>query len=151
MGLGLVGKNGSEYHLTYGENYVNGSLLTLLLRERVDFSNASEEGCKKWASALRRNIGRMRFLDVKDESRLKGTYGLIQGMDILQLLSTELYASRGRRISRLDLEKATLKPPNEFWSDSIAEFADFLDSCGGLVPFSPYAYRSPEGYVRRSS
>jgi hypothetical protein len=88
----------------------------------------------------------VRFLDVEDEFGLKGTYGLIEGMDVLPLFSTGLYANRGRKISRSNLEKAVPKPPNEFWRDSIDEFADFLDSCGGLVPFSPYAYRSPEGY-----
>jgi hypothetical protein len=146
LGLGLVGKNGSAYSLTYGENSVIGDLLTLLLKNRIDFGNASEEECKRWASALKGNIDRMRFLNVEDEFGLKWTFGLIEGIDILQLFSTGLYANLGRRISRSNLEKAVSQPPNEFWRDSIGEFADFLDSCGGLVPFSPNAYRSPKSY-----
>ncbi|MDA4113663.1 MAG: hypothetical protein OK474_06430 [Thaumarchaeota archaeon] len=139
-----MGKNGREYSLTYGENYVIGSLLTLLLKDGIDFGNASEDECKWWASALKGNIDRMRFLDVEDEFGLKGTFGLIEGMDIPQLFSTGLYADRGRRISRSNLEKAVPQPPNEYWRDSIGEFADFLDSCSGLVQLSPNAYRFPE-------
>jgi hypothetical protein len=88
----------------------------------------------------------MRFLDVKDEFGLKWTFGLIEGMDILQLFSTGLYANLGHRIGRSNLEKAIPQPPNEDWRDSIEEFAGFLDSCGGLAPFSPDAYRSPKNY-----
>jgi hypothetical protein len=142
LGLGLVGKNGSKYSLTYGENYVIGSLLTLLLKDGIDFGNASEEECKRWASALKGNIDRMRFLDVEDKFGLKGTFGLFEGMDVFQLFSTGLYANRGPKISRSNLEKAVPQLVNEYWRDSIGEFADFLDSCGGLVPFSPNAYRS---------
>ena len=146
MGLVLLGKDGSEYSLTYGENSVIGDLLTLLLKNGIDFGKASEEECKQWTSALKGNIDRMRFLDVKDESGLKRTFGLIEGMDILQLFSTGLYANLGRKISHSNLEKAVPQPPNEYWRDSIGEFADYLDSCGGLVPFSPNAYRSPKSY-----
>jgi hypothetical protein len=146
LGLSLVGKNGSEYNLTYGANNVIGNLLTLLLNKGIDFGDASEEECKRWASALRANIDRMRFLNVKDEFGVKWTFGLIEGMDLLQLFATGLYADRGRRISRSNLEKAVPEPANETWRDSIGELADFLDSSGGLVHFSPYAYRYPESY-----
>jgi hypothetical protein len=146
LGLVLLGKNGSEYSLTYGENYVIGSLLTLLLKDGIDFGNASEETCTQWASALKGNIDRMRFLEVKDKFGLKGTYGLIEDMDVFQLFSTGLYANRGHKINRSNLEKVVPQLPNEYWRDSIGEFADFLDSCGGLVSFSPNAYRSTKSY-----
>jgi hypothetical protein len=143
MGLTLMGKNGKEYALTYRENFVIGSLLTLLLNKKVDFGDASDSECKDWASALRKNLDRMRLL--YPAPKFAGAFGLIEGMDRKRLFSTGLYSSWSSRITSSQLEKAVVKPADEFWRESITEFADFLDSCGGLVPFSENAYKYPEG------
>lgn len=50
MGRGLRGKNGKEYALTYGENWVISSLLRQLLGKDVNFGAASEHECKEWAA-----------------------------------------------------------------------------------------------------
>jgi hypothetical protein len=142
MGLTLVGRNGNEYPLTYRENFVIGSLLSLLLNKKVDFSDASDAECKEWASALRKNLDRMRLL--YPARKFAGAFGLIEGMDTKRLFSTGLYASWSKRISNSQLERAVVKPADEFWRESITEFADFLDSCGGLIPFSENAYKYPE-------
>jgi len=47
MGLTLVGRNGNEFSLTYRENFVIGSLLSLLLNKKLDFSDASDAECKE--------------------------------------------------------------------------------------------------------
>jgi len=143
MGLTLLGKNGKEHSLTYRENLVIGSFLTLLLNKKVDFSDASGADCKEWASALRKNLDRMRLLYPGHKSA--GAFALIEGMDRVRLFSTGLYASWSNRISSSQIERAEVKPADEFWRGSIIEFADFLDSCGGLVAFSENAYKYPEG------
>jgi hypothetical protein len=142
MGLALMGKNGEEYSLTYGENFVIGSLLTLLLNKNVDFSDASDIECKEWASALRKNLARMRFLYPGDKST--GAFPLIDGMDKKRLFSTGLYAGWSKRISSSQLEKAEVRHANQYWRESITEFARFLDLCGGLVQSSENAYKYPE-------
>jgi hypothetical protein len=143
MGLTLLGKNGKEYSLTYRENFVIGSLLSLLLNKKVDFSDASDGVCKEWASSLRKNLERIRLL--YPSRKFSGAFGLIEGMDRKRLFSTGLYASWSNKITGSQLERAVVKPVDKFWRESITEFADFLVSCGGLLPFSENAYRYPEG------
>ncbi|MDA4131927.1 MAG: hypothetical protein OK454_02200 [Thaumarchaeota archaeon] len=138
-----MGKNGKEYTLTYRENFVIGSLLTLLLNKKVDFSDASDGECKEWASALRKNLDRIRLL--YPARKFGGAFGLLEGMDRKRLFSIGLYASWSNQISNSQLEKAVVKQADESWREYITEFADFLDSCGGLVPFSENAYKYPEG------
>lgn len=142
MGLILMGKNSKEYSMTYRENFVIGSLLTLLLNKEVDFSNASEAECKEWGFALKKNLDRVRILYPPD--KVAGAFGLIEGMDRKGLFSTGLYASWSNKISSSQLEKAMVKPADQFWMESITDFAEFLDSCGGLLPLSENAYKYPE-------
>jgi len=77
--------------------------------------------------------------------KFAGAFGLIEGMDTKRLFSTGLYASCSNRITSSQLERAVVKPVDKFWMENITEFADFLDSCGGLLPFSENAYKYPEG------
>jgi len=58
--------------------------------------------------------------------------------------SIGLYAGWSKRISSSQLEKAEVRHANQYWRESITEFARFLDSCGGLVQSSENAYKYPE-------
>jgi hypothetical protein len=46
MGRGLQGKNGEEYSLTYGENYLMITMLKLLSGKDVNLDNATAEHCR---------------------------------------------------------------------------------------------------------
>jgi hypothetical protein len=36
-----------------------------------------------------------------------------------------------------NITKTSLEPLDEYWVDSVTDFADFLEKCGGLEPLKP--------------
>jgi len=134
LGRGLKGKNDSEYSLTYREQWIILSLLKQLLGKDVNFDHASEGECKEWSAALRNNIGKMRLLTIQGRR-----FGMLEGTDIQELFSRGFYADGGgSRIKPSEIKGAPIEPLNEYWRDSVLEFAEFLESCGGLAPLEPY-------------
>ncbi len=136
MGRGVKGKNGEEFEMTYGAQWVFLNLLKLLLGKDVDFDvTVSEAECKEWAAVLRSNIERMRLLTIEGTK-----FAMLEGMDVHELFSKGAYSDWGRqKANRLNMVKeAPVEPLNEFWRDYFLEFIDFLESCGGFGPSPPY-------------
>lgn len=133
MGRGFKGRNGEEYFLTYEENWVIYSLLKQLVRRPVDFDKATALECKGWAAVLRKNTGRMRLLELQGAE-----FGVLDKADIAALFSTGVYAEWAKgRITTSEITGAPVEPLSDSWKESILEFADFLDSSGGLVSLRP--------------
>jgi hypothetical protein len=129
MGMGLMGKAGKEYSLTYDEADVMTSILKQLTERQVSLDTASNRECEHWASLLKNNIERLRMISSKGKK-----FAVLEGTDVEALFSSGPYANWRRLIDPSDLAK-TPEPLNEYWRESVRGFADFLESCGGLVPY----------------
>jgi hypothetical protein len=135
MGHAFGGQNGTEFSLPYNDIAVIFSILDQYLGEKTDvIANpyVPERECKKWASLLRNNVDRMRLVFIRGTK-----YGYIEGTDLRHLLKEGYYA--WLKFTPSEIEKAVSEPLNDYWIETITEFADFLDSCGGLVPPKPAA------------
>ena len=106
------------------------SVLIQLTGKDVNLDAASDRECRQWASLLGENIKRMRMIRSKDHE-----FAVLEGLNLQELFSDGQYSSWKGLIDPSDRNKAP-EPLNEYWRDSIHDFANFLELCTGLVPYS---------------
>ncbi len=138
MGHGFQGMNGAEYSLPYGMLYSIFEVLGIIEGKEMEFDymedGASNEQCRHWSVLIRQNIDRMRLIQTRFTSFL-----FLDGDDLRDILSRGYY--KVARIQDLDKQlpaDAKPMPLDEGWRADILEFAEFLETCEGIVPPHPF-------------
>jgi hypothetical protein len=130
LGITFKGKNGTQKFLSPGQGMAFEAVLSELLGRTVSLEVSPESECKIWASTLRNNLTRIRLL--KDDSEETGYEALvIEGSNLEHVASTHYYSTNlNLAVSQ---KTARPKPLDEEWKYVISDFAEFLDTCGGIV------------------